>query len=263
MSKENAATRALEIVLRREWNKTFDVDAPYARKFAQQRVKNMIRTVPKTSARVAAVVKNVSANESTIAALKRAVDAGDVGAIKKLYRPEFFFEVLQHGRAANANVMNAVLRTTMRRTSPETLLRRLLGVDAETFPAMPSAVARIAMPVEKIVRTAVDVRAASSGDLLSIFKTIEKKSAKKLDFSRVRGSDMFLLLADRHDEYIDSVENSPPMDILILLQFMIKRGAPRVPLEDVMRYVIDYETEIGGNRENRPEFDALLRLYDD
>ena len=261
MSKENAATRALEIVLRREWNKTFDVDAPYARKFAQQRVKNMIRTVPKTSARVAAVVKNVSANESTIAALKRAVDAGDVGAIKKLYRPEFFFEVLQHNRAANANVMNAVLPTTMRRTSPETLLRRLLGVDAETFPAMPSAVARIAMPVEKIVRTAVDVR-ATSGDLLSIFKTIEKKSAKKLDFSRVRGSDMFLLLADRHDEYIDSVENSPPMDVLTLLKFMNKRGAPLVPLEDVMRYVIDYETEIGGNRENRSEFHALLRLYD-
>ena len=103
----------------------------------QKWFENKVKKIPKTSAHIVSVVKNVSSNKAALAALKQRLD---VETIKKHYKPEFFFDLLRNA-PQNANAMNAMLHLTTRRTSPERLLRDLLTYDVESFPAMPMAVA--------------------------------------------------------------------------------------------------------------------------
>jgi len=275
---ENAATRALEIVLRREYENVQKHKNPFTREMAQKWFENKMRKIPKTSARVVSVVKNVSANKAALAALKRRLD---VETVKKHYKPEFFFDLLRNA-PQNANAMNAMLHLTTRRMSPERLLRDLLTYDVESFPAMPMAVARILalykIPIEKLVRMVVEkgnnnnsryaADAAASDDLLAIFKAVERSTKKRIVFSRVRASDMFVLLVDRSDEFLESVvENDDQgiesMDVLALLAFMIRRGAPRPPVEEILRYALHYEEELGFDEWTVPqEFYALLHVYE-
>ena len=269
--------KALEIVLRREYGKIQEQKNPFTREMMQKWFENKVKKIPKTSAHIVSVVKNVSSNKAALAALKQRLD---VETIKKHYKPEFFFDLLRNA-PQNANAMNAMLHLTTRRTSPERLLRDLLTYDVESFPAMPMAVARILalhrIPIEKFVRMVVEkgnnkprytADVTASDDLLAIFRAVERSTKKKIDFSRVRASDMFVLLVDRNDEFLESVvENDQgieSMDVLALLAFMIRRGAPRPPIEEILRYALHYEEELGFDEWTVPqEFYALLHLYDD
>lgn len=264
---KSLSTQALELALRHKYDKVLKTRNPFARKFMEEDFEKTIKKIPKTSARIASVVKNVSSNKTALATLKRTLN---VNTVKKFYKPEFFFDLLRN--APNVNAMNAMLESTLRRESPESLLRVLISYEAESFPAMPMAVARIValrkISIEKLVRIINEKKryddAAASTDILAIFKAIERS---KLDFSKVRPSDMFLLLVERNDEFLDSIANDnnlglEPMHVLTLLAFMIERGAPRVPLEDVFRYVVHYDETNGAGLFERRELYKLLRLYD-
>jgi hypothetical protein len=95
-------------------------DMADSRNYERNSFKRMMRTFPKNKA-IARIIEDVTADEKAIEALQNAVKRGNVNLVRKLYRPDFFFELLKNARAANATMMNAIVPT---RTPPETLIRR-------------------------------------------------------------------------------------------------------------------------------------------
>lgn len=268
--RKNTASQALAIALRHEWDKTHGGDS-YWHDYERRKVKNLIRKVPKDR-RIAGVIKNATADEAAIQASKRAVKNGNVNAIKQFYRPEFFREIVVNlgNKNVNANVAKAIVPP---KTNPETLIHQLL-YDHKS----PSMIVHIMMirnvSVEKFINIATSrdhivysgydfKEYALSSIILEVLKLYEKKIKKHVDLRKIPKRKMIQMLESRFEEFSDPRIDSG-VKVLDLLEFMIRRGAPHVPVENIIRYAISYLKNKAEAPEwiDQPEFYKLLRLYD-
>jgi len=148
-TNSNTTSGVLDFVLRREWNKAFEnkPGGDLEREYRRKNVKKLIRKVPKNT-HLFRLVRNVTQDEASINTLRTAVRNGNMNVIKKLYRPEFFFDVVTHA-ANNANVINALIPA---KKSPETLVKNLVYCRVSPF-VLAHVIKTKKIPVEKFVNT--------------------------------------------------------------------------------------------------------------
>jgi hypothetical protein len=269
----NSLSKALDIVLRREWEKTSNASRLEEQNAENMRrgVRNLIRKIPKDR-RMFKIIRNVTADETAIHTLKKAVKNRNMNVIKKIYRPQFFFDIAEDRRLnMNANVLKAIVPT---KTSPKILIQHLLYKWAK-----PSVIAHVMTIRDVSAENFIDIATSRdrilsvydfmeytlSSDILEILKLFEKRIGKHVDLRKISRKKMIDMFESRFDESSDPRSESSSMEILTLLEFMARRGAPLVPLETVLWYAVHYLDKYIEDVEwiGQPEFFKLLHLYDD